>query len=108
MPRTLAALIPTIIERFDFEKVHKVMTFLNWRWAMTSAGYAVPSVAELRSEAIRLLQHSVSLWEQNGSPATGMNVSTGGIQANVIVFASGESTLQLLFYVDEYSTSHHN
>ena len=43
-------LIDDIMDNFDFEKVHKVMTFLNWKWAMLD-GYAIPSISDIRSRA---------------------------------------------------------
>ena len=47
MNQSLYAAIPILMNRFDFAQVHKVMTFLNWRWALTEADHAVPSQSEL-------------------------------------------------------------
>lgn len=38
--------IENIIENFDFDKVHKVMTFLNWGWATVEEG-GIPSIGKL-------------------------------------------------------------
>jgi hypothetical protein len=43
--------IQEVLEYFDFQRVHKVMEFLNWTW-----GYEeVPSIYKLIKEAERLL-----------------------------------------------------
>jgi hypothetical protein len=101
MPKSLYAAIPKIMDRFDFEKVEKVMRFLNWKWSTTANGYDVPSVAELESEAYRQLHECVRIFEARGCPASGMNVSSGGFQALVMTFEKGDPQLQLVFYVDE-------
>jgi aerobic-type carbon monoxide dehydrogenase small subunit (CoxS/CutS family) len=94
----LCASVPNILESFDFEKVHKVMTFLDWRWADHNR---VPTVEELKSAAYELMHESIRLFAENGRPQSGMCVSTGGFSANVVVFSSGHTRLQLLFYVDQ-------
>lgn len=43
--------IDEILDEFDFERVHKVMVALNWEWCGE-----VPTIAELRREARRLLR----------------------------------------------------
>ena len=93
------------MERFDFEKVHKVMKFLNWKWAMSSNGYDVPSIEDLRAWALHQLNECVRLYESRGFPQSGMNVSSGGLQALVMTFERGDPQLQLVFYVDEQSAT---
>lgn len=105
MSKSLYAAIPLIMERFDFKQVQKVMEFLNWKWANTAAGNAAPSIEELRAEAYRQLDQCIDLFERQGRPATGMNVASGGFQALVNVFASGNVELELLFYVDAKSSN---
>jgi hypothetical protein len=100
---SLHSSIPVVMNRFDFDKVHRVMTFLDWKWATTQTGYAVPSVSELEAEAYRQLSYCVDEFEKRGRPASGMNISSGGFQANIVTFERGTPQLQLLFYVDEIS-----
>ena len=57
---------------FDFDQVHKVMVFLDWKWANKNGGLEVPEKYELRSEARRLLKTAI---EEKTT------VSTGGFQA---------------------------
>ena len=64
------AKIDDIMRDFNFEKVHKVMEMLDWKWAMTK--YGVPTVEELRGEARRLLVEAANEETQ---------VATGGFRA---------------------------
>lgn len=50
--------IEDIIRDFDFKKVHDVMDFLDWKWAMSKEG--VPTIEELQAEARRLLVEAVT------------------------------------------------
>lgn len=91
--------IDEVMGRFEFDKVHKVMTFLNWTWY----DGATPSVETLKAEAYRQLSIAVDLFVKQGQPKTGMTVASGGFQASVETFVSGPPKLQLLFYVDSRS-----
>lgn len=96
--------IDEVIARFDFEQVHKVMTFLKWEWAYTVAGgRGVPTIGELKSTAQHLLFLAVDDYEKNGKPPTGAYVSTGGFSASVDVYRDGHDQVRLLFYVNEVS-----
>ena len=46
---TLEEQIEEIMDEFDFEKVHKVMKLLNWKWVGADDG--VPRIAEMRRSA---------------------------------------------------------
>jgi hypothetical protein len=100
MPTSLHSSIAVVMNRFDFGKVHEVMKFLDWKWAITSSGYATPSQYELEAEAYRQLSMCVDEFEKRGRPASGMNVSSGGFQANIVTFERGQPQLELLFYVE--------
>ena len=62
--------IANIMDQFDFEKVHDVMNYLDWKWAMTKSG--VPTVDELKNEAHRILVDAC--YEKT-------NIATGGFRA---------------------------
>ena len=62
--------IESIMNHFDFEKVHNIMKFLDWKWAFSKNG--TPSVEELKKEAHRLL---VDACEEKTT------ISTGGFKA---------------------------
>ena len=65
--------IENIMDNFDFDNVHKVMTYLNWEWANTENG--VPTKSELRSEARRLIKMAIK---------DKTRVSTGGFEVDYI------------------------
>ena len=62
--------IDKMINNFDFEKVHKVMSFLDWRWYPLNV---VPSIDELKKQARELL-------EQICVEPSIHDISTGGLE----------------------------
>lgn len=46
--------IDNILDEFDFEQVHKVMVFLEWKWA----GEGVPTISTLRKRAREMLNYA--------------------------------------------------
>lgn len=64
-------MIDEILDEFNFEKVHKVMVSLDWKWNSTDG---VPAIADLRRMARSLLQQVV---ESKGIHSVG----TGGFTA---------------------------
>lgn len=72
-------LVTECLYDFDFEKVHRVMVATDFTWAQKD-GDAVPSVAQLVIEAMRLLrQAAVHLGERKP-----YDVSYGGLRAQLI------------------------
>ena len=51
--------LDNIMDNFDFDQVHKVMVFLNWKWANSNGSLGVPEKYELRGEARRLLKMAI-------------------------------------------------
>ena len=51
-------MIDEILDEFDFEKVHRVMQALNWKW---HGSPDVPSIADLRRTARSLLKQVVEV-----------------------------------------------
>ena len=78
-------LIDEIMDNFDFEKVHRVMTAVEWTWA-TIGG--VPEVRDLRTTARKLLK---------GAFVSGL-YGTGGLYATY-----QNDVLRLSFNVDSWS-----
>lgn len=60
--------LDNIMDSFDFDQVHKVMVFLDWKWANMNGGLEIPEKYELRSEARRLLKMAV---EEKTTASTG-------------------------------------
>ncbi len=64
--KTLEEHVDEMMECFDFEKVHRVMTMLDWKWTMIGA---VPGIPDLRKQVRELMRR---LWNSdNQSVATG-------------------------------------
>ena len=59
-------IIEDILDEFDFQKVHKAMELLEWKWGMPPA---YPSIGELRKTARSLLKCLIP--HEAGSTATG-------------------------------------
>ena len=87
-----------VMEQFNFNRVHTVMTALSWEWA-TEGG--VPSVDRIELEAERLLRACIHEWEVQGRPASGMTYAIGGLEARIDCWPNSEPELSLLFYVDK-------
>ena len=77
--------IEKIIKCFDFAKVHRCMTLMDWTWA---PDWRVPSITEMKTSARELLR------EVSGMPAGSM-VLMGGFNATMIA----EGCLLLQFVV---------
>lgn len=65
--------IQYVVENFDYKKVRKVMTFLNWKWR--NAG--VPTIDELKEQSIELLLDCYRKYADSA-----IKISTGGLEAS--------------------------
>lgn len=99
--------IERILKDFDFEKVHEVMKYLNWKWYLFEIDdMGIPYIRNLKNVAERLLRSAVSSPTEYGRSATG-----GFVAEAVVIHDIGEDPddfenavdLSLLFYVDEVS-----
>jgi len=86
-----------IFANFDFAKVHKVMTALNWKW-MLHRGNVVPTIDEIKEAAIRLVNIAIKEKEEKGADTKSVRISTGGFCASV--YNSDNVTLE--FVVESY------
>lgn len=86
--------IDHIMNFFDFCKVHRVMTLLDWRWIRAPNGADVPSICDLKQTAMGLLA-TISI--DDGEPH---RLATGGFEAA----KSKEGILSLCFIVEEADT----
>ncbi len=77
--------VDEVLETFDFDRVHQVMTSLGWTWANLDR---VPTRAELVAEARRLLG------ELDGKPGVH---GSGGLRASL----KEDGTLSLKFILCE-------
>lgn len=81
--------IDEIMDNFDFDKVFRVMKFLEWGWM----DYGVPSVSDLRGTARVLLKECIK---------SKSDVSTGGLCAYYYEFDGIGVILKLKFVVEEW------
>ena len=95
--------IPTIMEQIDFERIHRVMTVLNWKWVSASepiTGFSVPSAIDIALTAERILVDCITMWEKDGRSRDGYFISTGGFEARIDCYDDGEATLTLSFQIE--------
>lgn len=85
------AMIAEVMENFDFEKVHKVMEYLDWKWSIGHDENVVPSVYRLMKQAEKMLD-DVS----RNDDGMRIELSTGGLRA---VFDENED-LELRFEIE--------
>jgi hypothetical protein len=69
MTQTQAQMIGQIVDRFDFEKVHRYMVETDWKWFDD-----VPTLEDLRRTAARLLV------EAQMDPQDVVSMGTGGFR----------------------------
>lgn len=102
--------IDNITEVFDFEKVYKVMVFLNWRWyfredkndPFSEATTRIPKISEIIFEAKEKLMTAGNLAYDNEEKHT---VSSGGFIASAYYDKEEEEWyLDLAFSIEETAT----
>lgn len=99
--KTFDELWKELEENFDWERVHKVMIFLEWDWK----GEGVPSVDKLKTNARKYCNDCweiVTLSDRKNSSS----IRTGGFFAEYRVFHDGPNThndLTLEFVLESFS-----
>jgi hypothetical protein len=90
--KNMNAQIAEIVERFDFEKMHKVMLHLDWTWGVIDELLAdpprTPTPAELKSTAHRLLRHLVAqnlAWVSQGAFHATYDAQNSYLRLNFVV-----------------------
>jgi hypothetical protein len=95
MSKSWIAETADIMERFDWNRVHKVMTALEWSWWWTKT---VPTVEELQATALEMIHAVIRLYEKEGESTF---CSTGGFVARIHTFKNAAPQLTLHFEVAE-------
>ena len=72
LDREMTLKINDIMDNFDFDCVHRVMEFLNWKWVFAKTSSGVPSIDEIRDFAFDLLVRAAK--EKT-------NIASGGFKA---------------------------
>ena len=95
------SILDGIMDSFDFERVHKCMELLDWKWCVQineNGGFNmfksnVPSVYELKQTAANLLWYTVNCKEDL--------VATGGFQVEKDFSDPDKPWISLKFIVEE-------
>lgn len=78
---------------YDFERVHKAMEALNWKW---SSADGAPSIDELKEQAVDLLIRCFQHSEKNKED---WFAATGGFEASSYYKEDGEIDFELKFVI---------
>ena len=70
-------MVTTVMEDFDFDRVHRVMVSLDWRWTIENGERTVPSSYRMMKTADRLLRDAAQHYGDEEFYSCG----TGGIMA---------------------------
>ena len=66
---------------YNFERVHKVMEMLHWRWLdTTKPGYCIPDIFDLRKTVINLFFTCFNMYLKNNKEWT---CGTGGFSCSL-------------------------
>jgi len=95
--------VEEVIENFDFEKVHKIMEILDWRWAGAGSNElpAVPTVEKMKERVknmFKCMEDQIAEECDEGADAWPKSVSTGGFRATI------DDEYILEFILEEYET----
>jgi hypothetical protein len=94
-------ILDDVMDQFDFDKVHRVMEFMDWVW-VTTDGHSteVPSISRLKQAARKHLRRAF---------AKNITIGSGGLEASYVPPApewKGEDPyglLELRFVLEEQS-----
>lgn len=90
-------MVTDVMEDFDFDRVHKVMENLDWRWTIENDERTVPSTYRLMKKAEHLLRETAAYYGDKEFHAIG----TGGLMASL-----DGGVLALQFILTETTADH--
>lgn len=85
--------VKEIIEEFDFDKVHNVMTHLNWKW-----GDEIPTMVKIMVKASEMLEE---VYSESETSKKDFFIGTGGFEAQAY-YEEGTIKLQLKFVLTSW------
>ncbi len=89
--------IEEIIDNFDFFKIEKVMSYLNWTWYNFNYGKTYfPSITQLKDCARKLLDEALTLGVETKKDGF---ISTAGFKAEYLYKIK---LLRLTFYIEDF------
>jgi len=90
--------IENIMDSIDFNKIHKTMKALNWRWYYPKSNKTkVPSIKRIKETANRLLSDIVKTHEKYEVGSKDYYMATGGFEATI-----DKGIVCLSFVVEKY------
>ena len=92
-------LIIDCLNEFDFERVHKVMTFLDWKYADSKE---VPDAQYLRKNACKYLIEAAKEALQKNCEFIS---STGGFRYEAKLYEKGFLWLRMSFIIEEWDNA---
>jgi hypothetical protein len=69
-------IILTILNNFDYEKVHRCMLALNWTWASSLSSIRTPSIEEIQTQCFKYMCDIME--KAIESPSVRFRLRTGG------------------------------
>jgi len=82
-PEHLEPRIAAVVKGFDAERVHKVMTMLDWRWGGSDMPVGgVPTIEQIREKAADLLSRTLTDFAA-GKIGAGGGWGTGGLKTTI-------------------------
>lgn len=63
-----------LIDSFDFEKVHKCLVAVDWKWKVISGGYRIPSIAEMKDLVSKLFDELIGNYKISSVSIEGFRV----------------------------------
>jgi hypothetical protein len=95
-----------ILENFDFDRVHNVMTHLGWTWASTrdpegNSVTDVPTLNELRREARSRMIAAIE-WLRGREPGKEYRSGSGGFWVIAEIDGAGKLWMELKFVLTSW------
>ena len=91
-----------VLDDIDFQKIHKVMHYLDWWWA-TEDESCVPDIGDLRKQARKLLTEACTKALNNECGQ--YTVGTGGFRAEAKLYEDGFLWMRLSFDLTDADNS---
>lgn len=85
-------MVAAVMEDFDFDRVHRIMVNLDWKWDIGDGEMTIPSIYRIMKKAEGLLTSAASHYGENENYSCG----SGGFMAHL-----DGTTLTLQFVLTE-------
>ena len=101
MTETIQSLVDEMIDSFDFEKVHRVMEHVDWKYVKSDGTIGLPEIIDLKRVARYCLRNAYRYSLKYGDDAS--VVGTGGFEARYFPADDKEgAAFRLRFILSEW------